>query len=179
MMKFCSIEACEKTAVKRGWCSTHYARWRNNGDPLISGDEPVPCKIDGCESYSKARGWCYNHWKQWQRTGDPLGKAAQPCKNKCGNMTSSKRRAACYDCRKLAHFGITMVDYNRMLKEQNGVCAICFKECGRHLRLSVDHCHKTGKVRGLLCMRCNLALGALDDNVDRMRMALKYMENFS
>ena len=62
------------------------------------------------------------------------------------------------DARYRREYGITLVEYDQMLAEQGGVCAICKKEPdGR--RLSVDHDHVTGEVRGLLCVRCNSFLG--------------------
>ncbi len=64
-------------------------------------------------------------------------------------------------------FGITPDEYNALLKSQNGRCAICQgKEVGRngHSSWIIDHDHKTGRVRGLLCHYCNLALGLVKDN---------------
>jgi hypothetical protein len=75
------------------------------------------------------------------------------------------------------HFGITLKDYEDMLFKQNGVCAICLKECKTGQRLAVDHCHTTGKVRGLLCMECNRGLGAFKDNVVVLTTAIKYLED--
>ena len=67
-----------------------------------------------------------------------------------------------YDLKRF--YGITLDDYNRIFIEQTGCCAMC----GRHQsefkkRLAVDHDHKTGKIRGLLCTNCNLKLGILED----------------
>jgi hypothetical protein len=61
------------------------------------------------------------------------------------------------------HFGITPEDYNRMLAEQGGGCAVCGDPPGA-TALHVDHCHDSGRVRGLLCFRCNSALGNLRDD---------------
>lgn len=58
-------------------------------------------------------------------------------------------------------YGITIEDFNSLLKKQSGVCAICGKGPKGKSRLCVDHDHETGKVRGLLCYRCNMAIGAL------------------
>lgn len=74
-------------------------------------------------------------------------------------------------------YGITTEDYNNLFIEQGGRCAIC----GKHqeefkLRLSIDHCHKTGKIRGLLCHRCNGGLGHFDDNVEILENVIKYLE---
>jgi hypothetical protein len=75
-------------------------------------------------------------------------------------------------------FGITLEDYNRMLKEQNNVCYICNKPetSKRRKKLSVDHCHKTNKVRGLLCSNCNLGLGNFQDNIEFLEKAILYLK---
>lgn len=58
-------------------------------------------------------------------------------------------------------YGITEEQYLQLLAEQNGGCAICGKPPGKR-QLAVDHCHKTGVIRGLLCGRCNLGLGFIE-----------------
>jgi len=68
-------------------------------------------------------------------------------------------------------YGITIQDYDRMLEEQRGVCAIC-KKPEKNRKLAVDHDHETGRVRGLLCTNCNNTLGWLERNVDA---AMKYL----
>ena len=62
-------------------------------------------------------------------------------------------------------------------KKQTSVCQICKKDCPSRRFLSVDHCHKTGKVRGLLCVKCNTALGMLNDNIEYFTAAIKYLKN--
>jgi hypothetical protein len=69
---------------------------------------------------------------------------------------------------RLSVYGITPDDYFLMLEEQDGVCALCaqperHQQAGRIVRLSVDHCHETGAVRGLLCRSCNSGLGVLEN----------------
>ncbi len=71
-------------------------------------------------------------------------------------------------------FGLTLEDYDRMLAEQDGGCAICGDPPGT-TALHVDHCHETGEVRGLLCFRCNSALGNLRDDPDIITLALVYV----
>ena len=77
-------------------------------------------------------------------------------------------------------FNITLEQYDKMLEEQNGVCAICKSLetkilWGAVIRLSVDHDHKTGKVRGLLCDRCNRALGTVNDDANLLKKLIKYL----
>ena len=69
-------------------------------------------------------------------------------------------------------------EYERFLSEQDGVCAICLKPCQTGQRLSVDHDHVTGAVRGLLCRRCNSGLGHFQDSLDLLKKALMYLERF-
>ena len=81
------------------------------------------------------------------------------------------------------YYGITVADYYRMLDEQGGGCAICSKKvpCVRKHKYTaveaffVDHCHATGKVRGLLCNACNRALGYFEDDPDRLIRASDYL----
>lgn len=74
-------------------------------------------------------------------------------------------------------YGIGIEDYLRMLERQSNVCKICNKKCKTKSRLSVDHNHETGAVRGLLCNRCNRALGMFEDNVETLRSAIRYLED--
>src|SRR5206468_12595026 len=62
-------------------------------------------------------------------------------------------------------YKITEYEYNELVKKQNGVCAICEKICNKYERLSVDHNHETNKVRGLLCHRCNSAIGFIIEDI--------------
>ena len=78
-------------------------------------------------------------------------------------------------------FGLTEDDYNGFLLEQNNCCAICggsenWNKYGRTTRLSVDHDHKTSKVRGLLCNFCNSGLGSFRDNKNILQAAIRYLE---
>jgi hypothetical protein len=86
-------------------------------------------------------------------------------------------------------YGITLDDYNKMLADQGGVCAICLVAPGEKIvrkgsgrvpaverRLAVDHCHETGQVRGLLCFECNIALGKLHHDQSNLRRAITYLD---
>ena len=79
-------------------------------------------------------------------------------------------------------YGIDLEIYKNMLLEQKGVCKICgLPETaiirGRIAALAVDHCHETGKVRGLLCMNCNRMLGNAKDSTANLLNAIKYLED--
>ena len=75
-------------------------------------------------------------------------------------------------------YGVTKEKYQEMLDSQNGVCAVCktkpdFKTWKK--RLSIDHCHVTGRVRGLLCDPCNRGIGMLKDDPSILENAIKYL----
>lgn len=78
-------------------------------------------------------------------------------------------------------YGISLEDYNSMYAAQDGKCAICKSEKPSFGRggLSVDHCHKTGRVRKLLCTSCNTAIGKMKDSIDNMQRAVDYLREFS
>jgi hypothetical protein len=71
-------------------------------------------------------------------------------------------------------YGLSATDYNKMLHDQGGVCAIC-RGSPRGKHLSVDHCHNTGAVRGLLCGSCNSTIGKLKDDPMLTHLATKYL----
>jgi hypothetical protein len=72
-------------------------------------------------------------------------------------------------------FGLTVKEFSRMLESQGGVCALCKAPPTPGISLHVDHDHGTGEVRGLLCVRCNNAIGLLRENPDLMRRAARYV----
>ena len=77
----CSIDGCERQSAGRGWCSTHWLRWRKHGDPMIVLPKvghprkyPEVCQVDGCEAGHHAHGYCSKHANALAKYGDPLGK---------------------------------------------------------------------------------------------------------
>ena len=77
-------------------------------------------------------------------------------------------------------YNMTIEQYDSVLKEQNNCCKICSThESEFNKRLAVDHCHTTGKIRGLLCMACNILLGKAKDNINILNNAINYLNNNS
>lgn len=100
-------------------------------------------------------------------------------KNNARNKLNHAQRA---EWKFLERYGISTKDYEQLLKRQEGVCAICRKLPpwpGRNKKLHVDHDHVTNRVRGLLCMRCNIKLSAIEDREFCLMAALylKYPTN--
>ena len=79
----------------------------------------------------------------------------------------------------LKRYGLTDQDYGKMLTAQNNCCAICDRhESTFSNKLAVDHCHVTGKVRALLCTRCNTAIGSLS-SPELLNKAKEYLESYA
>lgn len=98
--------------------------------------------------------------------------------------TAAGRRYQCRGCESnykyKKRYGISFKLYLLLLKKQHYRCKICSildTEC-RYKKLNIDHCHKTNKVRGLLCGNCNKAIGLLKDNLTLVVNAAKYLNRF-
>lgn len=76
-----------------------------------------------------------------------------------------------------AKYGISLDDYEQLLEDQGYLCAICglILTQGLVKNVCVDHCHKTGTVRGILCGKCNKALGLVDDDADTLKAMVEYV----
>lgn len=77
---------------------------------------------------------------------------------------------------RLRQYDLTQEQYTVMYDHQKGVCWIC-KHVPSSKQLHIDHDHRTGKVRGLLCYRCNVGLGFFKDDIDRLEDAIQYLLN--
>ena len=79
----------------------------------------------------------------------------------------------------IGKYGITEEDFDLLLEAQNHQCAICKtnRPTGKWKRFAIDHCHITGKVRGLLCNECNRGMGLLKDSPYLLRAAAQYLED--
>lgn len=100
----------------------------------------------------------------------------------CRDCTKKRNRARTPELRRRWHlqqkYKLSQTDYEAMLRDQREVCAIC-SEAPKTRPLAVDHCHATGRIRSLLCVRCNSLLGKAQDNPVLLRLAAAYLEKFS
>jgi hypothetical protein len=103
-------------------------------------------------------------WSEWHRNAtasDGLSTRCKACRAAEGRANHLKRS-----------YGLTEAERDAMVAAQRGLCAICLDALPVH----VDHCHKTGRVRGVLCFNCNSAIGKLRDDPDAARRAATYLE---
>lgn len=149
----CSEPDCLEAVKAKGLCKMHYARLLRHGHTRFPDRKtpPKPCSITGCENHAYAKGMCNQHYA---RERNFSGK-----------------------------YGITPMQHAEMLAAQSGVCAVCLGapksvngKSGKITDFNIDHCHATGKVRGLLCSHCNRGIGMLQDSPEILRSAAAYLE---
>ncbi|MFD4474601.1 endonuclease VII domain-containing protein [Streptomyces sp. NPDC058471] len=85
------------------------------------------------------------------------------------------RKAADHEKRVIDTYGLKKGEYAKLYTFQGGVCALCRRATGASRRLSVDHDHRTGEVRGLLCRPCNTLLGHARDNISFFKRCAGYL----
>lgn len=76
---------------------------------------------------------------------------------------------------RLRGYGISSIEFDNLMKKQNNQCVICFNILDNSAH--IDHCHKSGKVRGLLCHNCNVGLGFFKDSIESLTAAITYLKN--
>lgn len=99
------------------------------------------------------------------------GSGAKYCKEH-----RAQRRQEIFEKRIRDTYGITDAHLQKMVMDQDGRCAICKAPLEPGWKRAIDHNHETGKVRGLLCFKCNWGLGHFNDSAEIMRKAVEYLE---
>lgn len=95
---------------------------------------------------------------------------------------AKRKDTTCKRCRIIQQrertLGVTEEEYQTMHKDQNGRCGICKTRLrSKHVeRFAVDHCHDSGRIRGLLCNTCNVGLGMLKDSPENLRAAIEWLK---
>lgn len=99
------------------------------------------------------------------------------CANDRQNEYNSRNPDKVHKRNNEKRYGITYEEYRLLLSNQNNVCAICSssEKSSYKKNLSIDHCHTTGKIRGLLCSECNIGLGKFKDDVNLLEKAKEYL----
>ena len=160
----CSVEGCKRAMRAKTLCDTHYKAYldgKHSTDPLYP-----KCVIEGCNLPSrgkKGRGLCRVHG----------------CReyHKAHKSASRKRSMS-------KKYGITPEEYDAVYEKQSGNCAACgspLSSDGKEWRMwdspRTDHCHKTGRVRGIIHNRCNLILGLIHDDAGLLAKLIDYLNS--
>lgn len=110
-----------------------------------------------------------------ERCGNEFTPTSAPqryCSGQCWNAVAAAKRGPRNRPK------VSRVEFGKLLAEQGGLCAICREPNRSGNRLATDHDHKTGGTRGLLCHRCNTAIGLFRDDADLLRAAIRYLTNY-
>ncbi len=139
-----------------------------------------------CKEWQKADQY------SWQKSRTAPGRTyrgsvCKKCRARRCREWGKKNKDRAKNTRLLRMHGITKADYDAMLADQGGVCAICGLPEAKNRdprtnsfkSLCVDHDHRTGNVRGLLCSNCNRVIGMMEENQESLRNAADYLERFS
>ncbi|MFC9606544.1 endonuclease VII domain-containing protein [Streptomyces niveus] len=141
-------------------CAADYYRQRQGAKGrAVRVKVPVPRGHKRCPQCGEVKP--HSEWEQNGTTSDGYASYCRPCRATRNQKSYFKRK-----------YGITMAQRDEMISSQMGICVICLSAPAAH----VDHCHETGRVRGVLCFNCNSAIGKLGDDPDTLRRATAYLE---
>ena len=180
MIKICSVDFCDRPSIVRGYCNTHYTQ------VITRGINPIPikarktkvknpnagkiCSLEYCDKPASGRGYCSAHYAQVSSEPRPIrdGKKNKKCDATwCNRMMVEK--SLCTPCyKRVTRYGLTVEKYISL----NLVCEVCSSTENIH----IDHCHTSGKYRGVLCSHCNTSLGFMMDSPDRIMALARYSE---
>lgn len=139
--------------------------------------------VDGKRQCNTCEQWFPSTAEHFHRLKNRLQGKCKDCANEyCKGWRRANIERDAYNKRrvKYAKYGLTPESYDAMVSKQGGVCAICMEpeqrvNNGTLQELTIDHCHKTGEVRGLLCRKCNVALGGFGDSEEGLLAAIAYL----
>ena len=141
-----------------------------------------PCTRRETERFIRNRTRMSEIRRQWWRLTSFSPRACRGCGNDY-TPTAPQQRYCSPECKRdsrvAVSYGLTLAELQTLIEQQEHVCALCGstgRGYTRGIKLHVDHCHRTGRGRGLLCGDCNTALGRFRDDPDRLRAAAAYLE---
>lgn len=189
----CSVDGCGRFVAANDLCDKHYRRMRRYGSVELP-TRPTVCVFPECYEPVVSNSLCELHYRRRAR-GAPDIRRCEQCGEKIPDRAHGRRRYCSKICRDQAlsvvqrenhrdtwlrrQYGISEDEYKARLKEQRGRCKICGSKDPRgragSTYFQVDHDHKTGAVRGLLCAPCNSGLGSLGDDIKRLEKAIEYL----
>lgn len=147
------------------------------------------CSIDGCLGKYHAKGLCTQHYEKYRiRLPENNVKRARWAEDYRAKHSKEHREYDKKRYRENPHrlrkgnlkrkYGLTLSQYDDMFNKQNGCCAGCNKPQSEFKKmLSVDHRHSDGKIRGLLCERCNPVLGYVGESIPTLERLIQYLKD--
>ncbi|MEV5146276.1 endonuclease VII domain-containing protein [Streptomyces sp. NPDC052727] len=151
---------CRECVAEYG--AAHYRRRREALGKPVREKVDVPAGHKLCRTCGEIKP--HSEWHRNATASDGLSTRCKACRAAQGRELHLKRQ-----------YGLTEAERDELVTAQGGVCCICLSAPPAH----VDHCHETGRVRGVLCFSCNAALGQFKDRPDVIRRAAVYVEGNS
>ncbi|MFE9119255.1 endonuclease VII domain-containing protein [Streptomyces sp. NPDC007172] len=151
---------CRECVARYG--AAHYRRRREALGRSVREKVDVPTGHKQCRTCGEVKP--HSEWHRNATASDGLSTRCKACRAVQGREGHLKRQ-----------YGMTKADRDSLVESQMGLCVICLFAPAVH----VDHCHQTGRVRGVLCFNCNSAIGKLGDDPDTVRRAAAYLEGNS
>lgn len=124
-------------------------------------------------------------------SGNRTYESSRPCKHghytrftgsnncvECSRISQEKRKVRSRNRRIEKIYGINEEEYSEILLSQNNKCRICFSEYNKK-SFHIDHCHSSGAIRGILCSKCNQAIGLFKEDTEAMLRAIEYIKCYS
>lgn len=173
MASECTQPQCDRKVFGHGLCNRHYQNARRSARKA----QPLPIGEKTCVRCSESK--AFSEFDLHAGCRDGFRRECKACMAKYQKTQRAEYRGEAsrrYSLKK--NFGITPEQYDQMLAEQDGKCAICksddpIRTASRFF--SIDHDHKTGAVRGLLCSPCNSGIGMLKDDPEILLSAINYL----
>lgn len=175
----CIVINCKKVQKVRKMCGMHYARIRRGGS--LSKPERCTWKED---LIKQGKSWCpkcqniqtISRFNKNKNTKFGIACYCKPCSKNRNKRKYDSEYHRSYNLKK--NHNITSEEYNKMFVKQNKLCGICQKDLTilKKNNVHLDHCHKTGKIRGILCLNCNFGLGSFKDNEEFLEKAIQYLK---
>mgnify|MGYP000917389787 FL=1 len=172
---YCSVPGCDKPCRAWGLCGLHYGRSKRTGSVEASIRAQARAEqmaADGtrqCFKCGQRKPWTVDHFPRDHQRGGKLKGTCRDCLRRAVKFSTLSRS-----------YGLSGEDFERMLAAQGGRCRLC----GARLDGArgafvphVDHCHTSGRVRGLLCHHCNVLLGHAKESPTLLRAAANYVED--
>lgn len=172
----CAVEDCESKVRSNGLCNSHYFRLRRHGS-LELPKTKREILVEQGQSHCPKCGLVKSIVEFSKDNATAFGVAiyCKSCNKQAGKLRyrDHKAKFQAYDLNK--KFGLTVEQFQNLLDSQGGVCEICKSGFKPNKRPGVDHCHKTGKIRGILCDLCNKGIGHMRDSEEFLTAAAQYI----
>lgn len=166
----CSVAGCLEPSVCRGFCRPHYRAARKSGELAVSSRSNLHSLTeidrDAAHAVCAICGPTRIRVRRDRKTPE-----CWAVRQRNSNPSPARKRR-----RVLANYGMTTAEYEALLTSQGGRCATCRrKPTANGKAFAVDHCHKTGQVRGIVCSACNTAMGLAGDSAKVLQAMADYL----